>query len=568
RVSVLGFSGTVTYHLRFSSGPTLAFEQDAIVISGRVEAETSTWWAPNGFVRFRQRFTLALDTNTQAVNPEVLGDPEVDTSWFIPTSLARNVVRNEVRNALNANAPAIRKVFRDAKNGLVSSLRSFEPSVGGTYTSISISAAGVIVRGDISSAPRIGPIIQVESTDSGAAFSALESWIPGGGIARFDWSWIEYPGQATFPWGGVVRFASEVSRFTLDKPPGIDSVDRVCLRVHGTRIRPDGSSEQVSGGAACQIQEPEISFDAPSWFDAVMVPVWTPGADASAAVNEAIAAHVSLQSDRPSTRPMQNAVIFFPDVDDAAPFDVFTRALLASKRRESRLAVFVILPEGSFAASRRELEARLENLRSAGRFQVAEDVQGGWSRTFGVTKRPALFVMNSRRRFAAHEADRMDPSAIAETIDRHVLPAPTRSFRPLRLLARPGETAPDFDFALDGEEARGLHRMRGRSVVVSFCQLWSAPCIKELRRLDAMANKGREDQLVLAFYGGAAPVDVEAFKKEHGLTLPLLHDAEHRAARRFGVRCWPTTITIDPELRIEQVQLGVETEEPHKQAAS
>jgi peroxiredoxin len=45
-------------------------------------------------------------------------------------------------------------------------------------------------------------------------------------------------------------------------------------------------------------------------------------------------------------------------------------------------------------------------------------------------------------------------------------------------------------------------------------------------------------------------------RKELGLTFPLVHDAQHRVARRYGVRCWPTTITVGSDGCVEHIQLG------------
>src|SRR5271166_1299248 len=50
-------SVSVTYQLSFTSGPTLTFQNGGIEISGQVSAQTSTWWAPNGYVSFTQLIT-------------------------------------------------------------------------------------------------------------------------------------------------------------------------------------------------------------------------------------------------------------------------------------------------------------------------------------------------------------------------------------------------------------------------------------------------------------------------------------------------------------------------------
>jgi hypothetical protein len=74
--SAIGLS--VKYRLRFSSGPTLTFKSGGIEIAGRVEAETDTFLAPNGFVSFKQLLTLVLDQASQIINLERAGQADVD----------------------------------------------------------------------------------------------------------------------------------------------------------------------------------------------------------------------------------------------------------------------------------------------------------------------------------------------------------------------------------------------------------------------------------------------------------------------------------------------------------
>src|SRR5262249_32383821 len=110
-VSLGVYSLTATYHLRFTSGPTLTFKSRGIDISGTVAAETSARWAPNGWVSFTQTVRLMLDTLSQTVTPMRFGDPQVDQSWFIPHQTALNTVRFQIDNALVANTPAVRRLF-------------------------------------------------------------------------------------------------------------------------------------------------------------------------------------------------------------------------------------------------------------------------------------------------------------------------------------------------------------------------------------------------------------------------------------------------------------------------
>jgi hypothetical protein len=112
RLSRWGVSVSVTYKLRFSADdPTLTFKNGMIEISGRVEAETSTFGAPNGYVQFKQKIGLTLETSRQTVRLERIGDPDVDESWFIPHGTAVNIVKSEIDNALSANKAGVEGIF-------------------------------------------------------------------------------------------------------------------------------------------------------------------------------------------------------------------------------------------------------------------------------------------------------------------------------------------------------------------------------------------------------------------------------------------------------------------------
>jgi peroxiredoxin len=560
-VDLFFFSGQVTYRLRFSSGPTLDFLAGAIEIAGRVEVETDTSLAPNGFVKFKQRVTLVLDPATQRVDLEAVGEPDVDESWFIPHNRVVDIVKSEIANALSANKPAVRAVFQDARTSLVTALQTFERSAWVTYTELEISPHGVIIRGELSSATRIPPVVQVSEANGRRAFTAFESWIPGGRIDRFTWSWVEYPPRRPSVWSGVAKSVTETNRFLLEKPPGISEVSQSCLRVVGERVLPDGRTESIAAGTVCEVGEPVVGFDAPSWWETVTVPVWMPDLPDDAALSDGIAAHISVQTDRPQQALMQNALVFFPDWQSSAPFDALVRGVETMRHPLIALTVYVILPAGSFDSSRRELEARLGAFPApiAARVQVAEDTEGGWSRTFDVNDAPSLFLINARREFVWKAAGELDPAAIAVALDQHVVPAPEPRFRPLRLHVSVGDLAPDVYFRdVRGDEG-GLRRLRGRSVLMMFWQSWSAPCLEELRRLRQSQNAGqRGAPFIVAFHGGAPRKDFDDIRKEQGPSLTIVQDAEHRVARRFGVRCWPTTIAIDPGGRIERIQLGID----------
>ena len=289
-------SATVRYNLSFANGgPFLTLTNGGIQISGRVDAKTSTSWAPNGWVQFTQLITLDVDPQTQAVSVRRAGDPDVDESWFIPHDRAVNIVRREVDEALARNGTAIRRIFYDARSGLRNGLREFDPGAIVSFTRIQITVNGVIVRGEIGSlSPRRAPVIEVAETHGGAAFTAFKSWIPAGRIDRFVWTWVEYPDTGSIL-QGVEKTSVQEHDFILPKPAGVKSVGRICLRLEGTVIASAGQEVRVGGGTTCRVQEPEVAMDIPSWWGPLTIPFFTPALVETGSLRQAIAGHVGVQ---------------------------------------------------------------------------------------------------------------------------------------------------------------------------------------------------------------------------------------------------------------------------------
>jgi peroxiredoxin len=115
----------------------------------------------------------------------------------------------------------------------------------------------------------------------------------------------------------------------------------------------------------------------------------------------------------------------------------------------------------------------------------------------------------------------------------------------------------DATFEGDQGQVLALRRLRGRQVLLNFWQSWSAPCIKELRRLQLLHEAGGErTPVIVAVNGGEARDVIAEVRRQHKLTFALVPDADQRIARRYGVACWPTTVAINQEGIIERVQFG------------
>jgi|GEM_PF-1977187 len=568
-IDLLLGSLSATYGLRFSSGPTITFAPGAVTVSGRVEAETSKRFAPNGFVSFSQKLRLRLNQGNQVVSLRTLGEPVVDKSWFIPRSLAVNEVKTTIANALEVSGPTVSQIFEDARNTLISGLQTFDGTASATYADVDITDDGVVIAGELATAPRTAPVGLVEDADQGASFSAFQSWIPGGHLARLTWSWVEYPVNHVMPWAGVAKSVSELHRFILPKPPGITESSSICLRIDGTRLRPDGGEETVSGGTLCIVPMPPLSLNLPPWWEPLMVPVWPGDVAADAVLADSVAAHVSVQTEQPLDSAGRTVVVYFPDWDSRTPLDLLHRSLDGVRDRGLvPAAALVVVPPGALNVSRREFEARLGLQVSPGSrvLHVAEDAEGGWTRTFAATTKPALFVVDGRRECVWKAMGRVDPAAAAAAIGARMAPTPGPRFRPLPARIAVGQRAPDVRFRDDQGNEQAVHRLRGHRAVFAFWQSWSAPSLEELRRLGRLQGRDESFRTVVAFHGGPRRKGFDDLRKEYGLTFPIVQDDEQRVARAFGVRCWPTTIEIDASGIIDRIQFGAERHGLHEDA--
>ena len=61
----------------------------------------------------------------------------------------------------------------DARASLQQGLRSFDPSATPFFVGLQITPDGIVVRGDVSTAPRPVPVVDVRETPDGGAFTAF-----------------------------------------------------------------------------------------------------------------------------------------------------------------------------------------------------------------------------------------------------------------------------------------------------------------------------------------------------------------------------------------------------------
>jgi peroxiredoxin len=121
----------------------------------------------------------------------------------------------------------------------------------------------------------------------------------------------------------------------------------------------------------------------------------------------------------------------------------------------------------------------------------------------------------------------------------------------------PGQLAPDTVFDDGCGRPFAFHRLRGRHVTIVFWQSWSAPCVAQLRELQSQVERQQRDGAAAIGVHGGPKEGLERIRRELGIDFPLVQDSEQRIASAYGIRCWPATVTIDGDGRLEHVQFGV-----------
>ena len=125
---------------------------------------------------------------------------------------------------------------------------------------------------------------------------------------------------------------------------------------------------------------------------------------------------------------------------------------------------------------------------------------------------------------------------------------------PYELLGKP---APDFTLnTLDGKTVK-LSDLKGQVVLLDFWATWCPPCIQWLPTVGEIANERKIGVKSFAIDVGESAATVQAFVKNHKVTVDILLDPRHQVADEYGVTALPTTLIIKPDGTIYKAFMGI-----------
>jgi len=576
--AIAGFRPTVHVHV---STPWPAPDIDT-VYRVHVDPPTVAWEAHGSFALIR--IHAHGGAHTDSVLPDATFDVDQDVVlsfdagaerlWLSPGSrtvtthssglgsgTVADAVNGAVGGAVKTTVEAVCAQAQPALDGmiarkqeLIGQLRTFDDQAGAWFAGAAFAPDGMVLRGTIVLAPRQHPQVAFEPAAARDGFTALASWVPGGRIDRFRWSWSWFngagpDGAATRddrfvlrrPWGGS-RGRFGVALGVHDPLPGIDGMGRVCLILDGVQTdAATGALVPVSTSRACHRYGYDLRVDVRGLRPLVhdlgaqapaIVDLGPPGGDPAPGRPNTLVAHVE-ERWRDETAAM------------------LREGVARCRRADAGLVVVLLLRAGMLPAGGSDLEAQVRELR--GRLEaplvVAEDVGGAWATALSLHAEPgeptwALVSPTGGLVWRHHgpaEGDRL-----AAALDAHLYTS---------AMVTPQRVRPRFDVGarvtpglLDPWAGAELERWcppppldRGiRPSVVAFVHREDLEGSRELLARAARAHP--EAALVAVVTGAQDAEDLDGRLGDGVLAVP---DHDGALAARLGVRVWPTTALLD-----------------------
>ena len=550
----------------------LDWQQGAIKLT--ITGGTHVWgWAvPDDDYSFtiEQRLKLELDVSDQKISLTPDGDLSISG---LPQKF-----KDKAKSAINQifDLHDAQKEIRDALTNLSTNfndaLKSFDTAAHAKFTALEVGSDGVLLRGSLSLSSRPAVVVDFRETEGGKALTAFKSWIPAGTVENYAWSWVTRDPDSLLPWqGGKVQVQNDPHSFIFHPPilsgPGKQQrvdLHQVCLTVEGTQV----GKGAVAGPdeTTCTISTPDWMVAAmPAWWADLLLPHWGPDPGPEGILADQIAAHISVMPSQaaPSAETGTAAIVHFASGSSMAPLPVLGEALLASRLRDARIPMIVVLPLGSFDQKRDLVEARLGTFPRglSTPLAITEDYEGSWTKAFKAPAGPTTYVMNAAGDLPWQLAGPLRAQALTAALDECGSAGRRGRSSLMRLRVRPGEPAPDIfiqDAAIRRKGTMLPPRLCGRRTLLLFWKSWSRPCLTELRRLQRVHSRAGDEGLAVVAIGDAEqPERVQAIAQEHGLSFTVLPDPTSEIARRYRVSCWPTTVWIDEQALIERVHFGL-----------
>ncbi|MGC2326608.1 MAG: TlpA disulfide reductase family protein, partial [Candidatus Sulfotelmatobacter sp.] len=532
-------------------------------------------------------FTVTVDFSLVPSGPTVelvVGSVSVSTSSTLAgivdffTGAITNAVKDGITAAIGVTGAGntVNNVF-NANTNLGNFLNTqFAPADGSSptasqqlflvYNTVDIQQAGIVLHGSLILFDWPQPYVEFEpipqSTSGtgvvvspivqGTDYSALNTWIPGGTIAHYEWS-VQGQEQA-YP------FDIDPNRFVLlysgpeNAPPGarattisVPGYSPLCLTITGTRISNFGSPPTYEPVTAslCGYTRFPIPFPDPVASGTLAAPV--------VAITRPLPSGGMLISGHTQVAVGQtganapNLVVHFAGPNSSAKLQILTEALARSTRADAPTAVVAVLTP--------DLLSKAPYVSGV---VYAVDSDGSWGAALGVNSatRPLTLIVTPAGNIVWQKEGNLEGPALASAFTRYLVKRPPVRLSLPRLNARIGQLAPNFLFEYASGREVVLAKLFGQQIILVFWRSSVKPSILAIRDLQADAAKSKSPAIIMAVNDGEDPSVARGVAAEDGLTAILVTDPKREISLGYGVSLWPTIVFIDKSGAIAGIKYG------------
>ncbi len=516
-----------------------------------------------------QFLTIRFDPSSQRLVVAVLGDPNLKFIGPVASMVAdaaRGMIVDKAKVELagrvsQAQADLDALSLEKHRGALEQQLRTIDPAAGAAFDTAGYDAAGIIIGGTIRMGHRYPARPEFVKADD--HFDAIASWIPGGRVDRYEWSWHWFTSpieKAPTPAGS----RSDPDSFYLDRPmrprskfgptigaddplPGLDGFGEVCLSIVG--VYTDAvTGDLVPVRSAPRCVKFGYQFRMPVEMNGPYLRVCDP-------LREIGVLRCTATEDDQTSNTL---VVYLGREWDQRLGEQLEAGLRQCARTNAGLVVVMLFEDGvlsRLADSEEAAQLRRLSDESAAPMLIAEDAYASWSRWLALADddppnwrlvRPdGLITWRGHGVIAGQELaavldERLVFSGPAITAGHADAAARVGSFLPIEIggfdcppipLVRPGTLGSRVLFADSGSASQAA--------------------VGTLRRSEA--DDG-QPPCVAVIVTNTAPDAVEAFAAQHQVSAEFFADPEGALTRRVGLTFTPSMVTLDAQGRVVEVQ--------------
>ena len=469
------------------------------------------------------------------------------------------------------------------KEEMIQQLRTLDDLANAWFEEAVFSPDGAIVRGRIALSPRRKPMQSVARTAAEDGFSAYDSWIPGGRIDAFDWSWswfnnADKPGNLTDADRFLLRRPSGHLRtkfglaIDLRQPlPGLDGSGTVCLDMRGVQVHPvTGALVPVSTGRRCKRFGIDLRMPRSDGRVFVREVAPAPGPRDPIGPVAEVALH-DVGGDRSGGTAANALVMYVGDEWNRDNANALRNALATARRIDAGLVVLVLFRDGALARAPRDLQTELAQFAAdlEAPMLVNEDVRGTWTSALSLdpgTRDVQWRLVSPTGGVTWARAGAIPSDELSRALDVYLFPSSPPTIQHVQDGLAPGTrltpavlrgSVIDFNRYLDVERPcppPPWGPRLGESMTAVFVQKGSSASEAVLRRIRE-EGADREGTIVVVV-DGAESLDLEPLNVPQDDRFIVVPDPRGTLANNFGIRAWPTSLDINEQGIVTGVEVG------------